>query len=274
MDIRALLVSEVGPLLAWLLTSGARVLIILLVAALLLRTTRLLTAHLGRALTGFVQQSAERQKRTQTLTQIVQTTASTVLLIVTAMLILGEIGIDLTPLIAAAGIGGLAIGFGAQNLVRDVISGFFLLLEDQVRVGDIIKIGDKSGQVEHIGLRIITLRDFDASVHVIPNGTITTVTNFTKEFSYAVLDIGVPYHANVDTVFSLLKEVGTALRHDPDFTLDLLDDVEVVGVSDFTESRMKITLRVKTVPTRQWRVARELRRRIKMAFDAHDLKFV
>ncbi|MBI3301115.1 MAG: mechanosensitive ion channel family protein [Deltaproteobacteria bacterium] len=248
--------------------------LVLLVAALLLRAIRLLTDRFSRMLSGLTQQSLEQQKRVQTLSYVARAVTTTALLVVTGMLVLGEVGIDVAPLLAAAGIGGLAIGFGAQNLVRDVIAGFFLLLEDQIRVGDVVRVGDKSGQVEQIGLRVLTLRDCDGSVHIIPNGAITTVTNLTKEFSYAVLHLGVPYRADIDAAIAVLTEVGAELRRDPAFAPDLLEELEVVGVDDFTDVRMKITVRVKTVPIKQWRVARELRRRIKIAFDAHGIEFV
>jgi small conductance mechanosensitive channel len=261
-------------LLAWLATSGLRIVLILATASLLLRLIRLFTERLSRPLSELGPQTLEQQKRTQTLSATARTVATTVLFAITTMLVLEEIGVDVVPFVAAAGIGGLAIGFGAQNLVRDVIAGFFLLLEDQIRVGDVVKIGDKSGQVELIGLRIITLRDFDGSVHIIPNGTITSVTNQTKEFSYAVVTLGVSYRADIDAVIALLKTIGEGLPHDPTLSVHLLGELEVLGLDDFSAPRLKITLRVKTVPAKQWAVARELRRRIKLVFDAHDITLI
>lgn len=259
---------------AWITTSGLRIVLILAATSLLLRGIRLLTERLSRPLTDPTPQTLERQKRAQTLSATARAVATTVLFVVASILILGEIGVDVIPLVAAAGIGGLAIGFGAQNLVRDVIAGFFLLLEDQIRVGDVVKIGDKSGQVELIGLRIITLRDFDGSVHIIPNGTITSVTNQTKEFAYAVVTLGVSHRVDFDSVMTLLKTTGEELRRDLTFSSHLLGDVEVLGLDDFAAPRLKITLRVKTAPAKQWSVARELRRRIKLAFDAQDIKLI
>jgi small-conductance mechanosensitive channel len=168
----------------------------------------------------------------------------------------------------------LAIGFGAQNLVRDVISGFFMLLEDQVRVGDTVKVGDKSGRVEGIGLRILTLRDFDGSVHTIPNGTITTVTNMTKDYAYSVLRVTVSASEDVDAVTNLLQELGTDLRREPAFTSSILADLEVIGVDELTGSYVTITARCKTVPGAQWRITRELRARIKKAFETHKIEHV
>jgi len=256
---------------SWLLTSGARLLLVLVTAFVLLHTIRTLTQKLNAVLRGLTQ-SGERQKRAQTLSHIVQAVATTVLLVVTAMLVLGELGVNLAPLIAAAGIGGLAIGFGAQNLVRDVITGFFILLEDQIRIGDVVKVGDKGGLVENISLRVLTLRDLDGSLHLIPHGTITTVTNMTKDYSYSVIDVGVAYREDVDGVMEILKEVGIGLRQDPEFVGNILDDLEVVGVDDFAASQVTIKVRIKTVPSKQWQVSRELRRRIKKVFDARGIE--
>src|SRR5712691_549048 len=177
----SLFAAKLDLVLTWLLTSGIRLVFLLVVASLLLRAIRLLTDKFNRMLQDFTN-SVERQKRAQTLSHIAQAVATTVLFTLTAMLLLEEVGLNIAPLLTAAGIGGLAIGFGAQNLVRDVITGFLLLLEDQIRVGDTVKVGDKSGQVERLGLRLLVLRDSDGSLHMIPNGTIQTVTNLTKGF--------------------------------------------------------------------------------------------
>lgn len=267
----SLFTAKLDLVLTWLLTSGIRLVFLLVVASLLVRAIRLLTDKFNRMLLGFTH-SVERQKRAQTLSHIARAVATTVLFILTAILLLEEVGINIAPLLAAAGIGGLAVGFGAQNLLRDVITGFFLLLEDQIRVGDVVKVGDKSGLVENLSLRVLTLRDFDGSVHMIPNGTIATVTNLTKDFSYAVLHIGVSYRVAVDEAIAVLTQVGADLRRDPQFAPDLLDDLQVVGIDDFADLQVKLTLRVKTGPGKQWQVSRELRRRIKKAFDEHNIQ--
>jgi moderate conductance mechanosensitive channel len=267
----SLLTAKLDLVLTWLLTSGIRLVFLLVGAYLLLRLIRLLTDRFNRMLQGFTH-SVERQKRAQTLSEIVRAVATTVLFVLTTMFVLEEVGLNIAPLLTAAGIGGLAIGFGAQNLVRDVITGFFLLLEDQIRVGDVVKVGDKSGLVEKLGLRVLILRDFDGSVHMIPNGAIATVTNLTKDYSYAVLHIGVSYRVNVDEAVALLIQVGADLRGDPQFAADLLEDLQVVGIDDFTDLQVRLTLRIKTVPSKQWQVSRELRRRIKKAFDEHGIQ--
>jgi small-conductance mechanosensitive channel len=267
----ALLTTQLEVLLSWAFTSGVRLVLILVAAFLLWRTIRLLTNKLNGMLQEFTH-SVERQKRAQTLSHIVQVVATTVLLIVTTLLALGELGMNIAPLLATAGIGGLAIGFGAQNLVRDVITGFFILLEDQIRIGDVVKVGDKGGLVEGMSLRVLRLRDFDGSVHMIPNGTITTVTNMTKDFSYCVLSVSVAEKEDVDKVIAVLKEAGTALRQDPEFAADILENLEIVGVDDVAASQLTVKIRLKTLPTRQWRIGYELRRRIKRSFDAHGIE--
>jgi small-conductance mechanosensitive channel len=271
LGMSSLLTAKLDLVLTWLLTSGIRLAVLLVGAYLLLRLIRLLTDRFNRMLQGFTY-SVERQKRAQTLSEIVRAVATTVLFVLTTMFVLEEIGLNIAPLLTAAGIGGLAIGFGAQNLVRDVIAGFFLLLEDQVRVGDVVKVGDKSGLVEKLGLRVLILRDFDGSVHMIPNGTIATVTNLTKDYSYAVLHIGVSYRVEVDEAVAVLAQVGADLRGDPQFATDLLEDLQVIGIDDFTDLQVRLTLRIKTVPSKQWQVSRELRRRIKKAFDEHGIQ--
>jgi small conductance mechanosensitive channel len=268
---RSLLSIALDASWAWLLTSGARILFVLAASYVLLRAVRLLTDKLNVMLQGLTL-SAERQKRAYTLSHIVRVIATTVLFVVSAMLILSEVGLNLAPLLAAAGIGGLAIGFGAQNLVRDVITGFFMLVEDHIRVGDVVKVGDQAGVVENITLRVLTLRALDGSLHIIPHSAITTVTNMTKDFSFAVLDVGVAYREDVDEVIAILQEIGAALRQDPEFAPDILDDLEILGVDEFASSQITIKIRLKTVPIKQWRVGREFRRRMKKAFDARSIE--
>jgi small conductance mechanosensitive channel len=196
----------------------------------------------------------------------------TLLIVVSAMLVLQELGVALSPVLATAGIGGLAIAFGAQSLVRDVVTGFFILLEDQIRVGDVVEVEGQGGQVESVGLRILTLRGLDGSVYIIPNGTIRKVKNMTKGFSYALLDVGVSYREDIDQVIDVLTQVAAELRDDPEFGGDILEDPEMLGVDDLADSAVVIKMRLKTQPIKQWRVAREMRRRIKKAFDARGFE--
>ncbi|MBI4637124.1 MAG: mechanosensitive ion channel family protein [Candidatus Rokubacteria bacterium] len=215
----------------------------------------------------------EEAKRVATLTHVIQRTIVVVILGVGVMLVVSELGINLGPLLAAAGIGGLAFGFGAQSLVKDVISGFFLLLEDQVRVGDVVVIGGTGGLVESIGLRTLTLRDLAGNVHIVPHGGVERVTNMTRDYSRYVFEIGVAYREDPDAVMGIIANVGEELRQDPEFGPDIIEPLEVLGVDQFADSAVIIKCRVTTRPIKQWRVAREFNRRLKKAFDAHGIEF-
>jgi small conductance mechanosensitive channel len=215
---------------------------------------------------------SEAEKRAKTLGKIINSAGLVLVIGVAVMMVLSEFGIDITPIITGAGIAGLAVGFGAQNLVRDVISGFFLILEDQIRVGDVARINGASGQVEAIRLRTTVLRDLEGVVHIFPNGEIKQVSNLTKDFSYSVIDVGVAYKESVDEVMTVLKTVGEELGQDPDFGPLVLEPLEILGVDDFGDSQVTIKIRIKTVPLKQWKVGRELRRRIKNTFDGRGIE--
>lgn len=206
------------------------------------------------------------------MTHVVRDVARVVVTTVGTMMILSEVGVDLKPLLAAAGLGGLAIGFGAQSLVKDVISGFFILLEDSVRVGDVVEIAGISGLVEDVALRTITLRDGAGHVHVIPNGTVDKVKNMSKDFAVYMLDVGVAYREDVDEVMALLKELGADMQADQTYAEDILAPLEMLGVDRFTESAVIIKCQIKTKPNQQWRIGREMNRRIKMTFDAKGIE--
>lgn len=209
----------------------------------------------------------EALKRANTLTRVAKSFGYVVILAVAAMLVLSELKIDIKPIIAAAGIGGIALGFGAQNLVRDFISGFFLLLEDQVRVGDVVKIDQTSGLVEDIRLRVLLLRDLSGNLHVIPHGSITVLTNMTHTFSYFLFDYNLPYKQDLQKAIEAIRETAEELRKDPAFKDDVLEPVEILGLDRFESSSMVIRGRIKTRPIQQWRVGRELNLRIKKCFD-------
>jgi small conductance mechanosensitive channel len=187
-------------------------------------------------------------------------------------MVLNQLEIDIMPILTGAGIVGLAVGFGAQTLVKDLIAGFFLTFEDQVRVGDVAVINGTGGLVEAINLRTIVLRDLEGTVHVFPNGSIERLSNRTKDYSYFVLDLGVSYREQPDTVFAVLREIGQELAADPVFGSTILEPLEILGVDDLGESQVTIKLRIKTLPIKQWEVGRELRRRIKVTFDARGIE--
>jgi small conductance mechanosensitive channel len=176
------------------------------------------------------------------------------------------------PILTGAGIVGLAVGFGAQTLVKDLIAGFFLTFENQVRVGDVAQINGTGGLVEAINLRTIVLRDLEGTVHVFPNGSIERLANRTKDFSFIVLDVGVAYKENVDAVFEVLREIGAELAADARHGASILEPLEILGVDAFGDSQVTIKIRVKTLPLKQWEVGREMRRRIKNTFDARGIE--
>ena len=164
------------------------------------------------------------------------------------------------------------MGFGAQTLVKDLISGFFMILENQVRVGDVAKINGTGGLVEAIKLRTIVLRDLEGIVHVFPNGSITTLANLSKDFSYSVLDVGIAYKEDTDRVVAVLREVAAELAADPRYERSVLEPLDVLGVDAFEDSQVTIKVRVKTLPLKQWEIGREMRRRIKKAFDEKGIE--
>ncbi|BCA56363.1 putative Small-conductance mechanosensitive ion channel [Nitrospira sp. KM1] len=255
----------------WISTSGLRILLISTAIAVFLVIVKRLLMRFRRLYEGTLSAPAQI-KRADTLSQVIRDVARVVILVVGGMMILSEVGIDLKPLLAAAGLGGLAIGFGAQSLVKDVISGFFILLEDSVQIGDAVEIAGVSGVVEEVNLRTITLRDGAGSVYVVPNGSIDKVKNMTKSYCYYLLDINVSYRENVDEVMAVVRALGEELRSDPAFGTDILEPLEMFGVDQFTDSAVVIKCRIKTTPTQQWRVGREMNRRIKNTFDARGIE--
>ena len=257
--------------LQWLSSSGLRVLFIIVLAFIALRVTRLLSR---RILAPLIRDEleAEAKKRADTLHSLFRYLFSVIITAVTMMMILGEFGIEIGPILAAAGIAGLAVGFGAQHLVQDVISGFFILIDDSIRVGDVVNIAGSGGVVEKVNLRVTVLRDLAGNVHYVRNGQIGVVTNMTKEFSHYVFDIGVAYRENVDEVTAVIREVDNDLRADADFAEDILEPIEILGLDKFADSAVVIKARIKTKPIKQWRIGREFNRRLKKAFDARSIE--
>lgn len=214
----------------------------------------------------------EREKRTDTLLGILKGVGKLFIWTMVIIIVLKKLTIDIGPLLAGVGIVGLAVGFGAQELVRDVISGFFILVENQIRTGDIAVLNDTSGKVEHIGLRTITLRDFSGNVHVFQNGKINTLTNMSKEWSAVVFDIGVAYKEDTDKVAAVIQKVGDDLRNDPEFGVSILEPIEIFGVDSFGDSAVIIKCRLKTKPGEQWMIGRQFRSRLKKAFDHESIE--
>jgi small conductance mechanosensitive channel len=252
--------------LHWLATDGVAILITLAIAVVALKLAQSLSARFSHLLQ-HGKDDAESQKRAATLSGMIRWVLRTTIILVAALMILDKLGVQIGPVIAAAGIVGLAVGFGAQNLVQDVISGFFILLEDQIRVGDVVSLNDKGGLVERITLRMIVLRDLAGNVYYVRNGQINVITNMTKEFSFYVFDIGVAYREDVDEVIGVVKQVDEELRQDPAFKDDILSPIEILGLDKFDSSAVVIKARTKTRPIQQWRIGREFNRRLKRKFD-------
>lgn len=214
----------------------------------------------------------ESAKRIETLVRLIKQASLLALWLMVVLIVLKEIGVEIGPILASAGILGLAVGFGAQNLVRDIISGFFFILENQVRVGDVAVVNGTGGLVERINFRTIVLRDLAGVVHVFPNGTINTLSNLTQEWSAYVFDIGVAYKENTDQVIAIMQQVGEEMKNDETLGPLMLEVPEIFGVDKLADSAVIIKGRVKTKPIRQWQVGREFLRRVKLAFDANGIE--
>ncbi len=213
----------------------------------------------------------ELEKQANTITGIARRFVFSAIWILALVLALKEIGLDVGPILAGAGVAGLAVGFAAQSVLKDWINGFFILADGRIRMGDIVKIGDVSGVVEHIALRTIVLRSYDGNVHVISNGTIQNFTNMTLGFSYATFDVAVDYDEDPELLMDLFREIGSELRADPAFAQDIIEDIEVSGVDRFTEQGVVVKARIKTKPSRQWSVGREFNRRLRDACAARGI---
>ncbi len=240
--------------------------VILVLAWLLLRISRKIIILFRRHMSTRVSAS-EDVKRIETLANVFHNVISIVISLVAGMLILSEMGISIAPILGAAGVAGLAVGFGAQSLIKDYFNGFFILFENQLGQGDQVEVCGKAGVVESVTLRYINLRDDNGNVHHIPNGLITTVTNKSRGFSYAVMDIGVAYQENLEVVFEIMREVGAHLRDDKNFTHKISADLEIFGVEALADSAVMLRCRFKVVTNEQSNVRREFLQRIKKAFD-------
>ena len=257
----------------WAFEHGLRVLLIGILAYALVRATHLLVSRFEYELNQRTSLDAlERAKRARTLGSVINKVATVLISGIGVLMALREFQVDIAPVLTGAGIVGLAVGFGAQTLVRDVISGFFLLLEDQVRVGDVAAINGTGGLVEAINLRTIVLRDAEGTVHVFPNGAIQTLANRSKDFSYYVIDLGVSYREDPDRVAAVLRELGAEMQADPAFAPFILEPLEVLGVDAFGDWAVMLKMRIKTVPLKQWDVGRELRKRIRRRFEQENIE--
>jgi small conductance mechanosensitive channel len=260
-------VSELGGWTATALRVMAIVVVAWILVAVLQRAIRTLRQRIASRMG-----DPESVKRAETLGRVFRYLAAVVVWLVAGTLVLSEIGISVAPILGAAGVVGLAVGFGAQSLVKDYFNGFFLLLENQIRQGDVVKLGDHSGLVEEVTLRYVRLRDYDGNVHFVPNGEIRTVVNFSRDYAQAVVDAGVAYGEDIDRVMQVMFAVAEDLREDPDFATKILDAFELAGVERWDDSAVIIRGRFRVAPLQQWAVRREYLKRLKAAFDQHGIE--
>ena len=253
--------------LRWLVASGLRIVVIVTIAWLIVRIVASATDRLELEMTrGTVPGATERLKRAQTLGALTKNIAAVLIGGIALLMVLRELNVDVLPMITGAGIAGVALGFGAQFLVRDLIAGFFLILEDQVRVGDSVVINGQGGGVEAINLRTTILRDVEGAVHVFPNGAITTLSNRTRDYAYYLIDVNVDFQQDTDKVVDVLRSTAASLQDDATLGPYIIEPLEVLGVDAFRDGQVTIRSRIKTLPQRQWDVGREMRRRLRIAF--------
>jgi small conductance mechanosensitive channel len=261
---------HLATLSTWLFDSGLRVLLVAAFAFALTRTVAVAVNRFEHDVNfGTGLDALERAKRARTLGNVLTNITTVVVLLIATLMILREFRVDISPALTGAGIVGVALGFGAQTLVKDVIGGFFLILENQIRVGDVAAINGIGGLVEAVNLRTTVLRDEEGTVHVIPNGTITTLANRSLNFSYYVVNLPLAYREDIDQATALLKEVADGMLREDAYRPFMLDTLEVSGVNAFEENAVRLKMRLKTAPLKQWVVGREFRRRSHKALKEH-----
>lgn len=274
---KEILSQQVEKIQEWLLVELPVVIGLMIALFIVLRVVKYTIKRLNKTLLKHAEKSEkvdtlEAEKRINTLMGIIWGVVKIILIAIVAMIILQKFGVNIAPILASAGIIGLAVGFGAQELVRDVISGFFMLLENQIREGDVAIINGTGGLVEDIQLRTTTLRDFSGVVHIFQNGKIDTLSNRTKEWSAAVFDIGVAYKEDVQRVMDIMKTIGEQLHLDPEFKDKIIEPIEIMGLDQFGDSALVIKARLKTIPSMQWTITREYNKRLKIAFDHENIE--
>lgn len=257
----------------WALTKTMlRILLIVVIAGILMKFSSKLIIKLKNHLKERAIEDVEEMKRIDTVGRVFRYIATILIGVIAIVEILHQLGISIAPILAAAGVVGVAVGFGAQSLIKDYFNGFFILLENQIRQGDVVDAGGKAGLVEEVTLRYIKMREYSGNVHYVPNGTITTVTNMSRGFAQAVIDVRVAYREDVDEVMQIMREVGEKLRTDEEFQFKILDNMEMAGVDALGDSSVTIRCRFKVLPLEQWGVRREYLKRIKAAFDAKGIE--
>jgi moderate conductance mechanosensitive channel len=265
MDLNALLINDPA---AWtgLAHTGLRIGVILTIAWVMLALSRNLIPMLRRQLQKQTD-DPEQHKRLETLGRVFRYAVAVIITLITGMLVLSEIGISIAPILASAGVIGIAIGFGAQSLIKDYFNGFFLLIENQVHQGDVVTVAELGGFVEEVTLRYIRLRDYEGTVHFVPNGQVTTVSNRSRGFAYALVDIGIAYREDIEQVFQVIRDVAAEMRADETLGPLIIEDLDLAGVDAWADSAVMIRFRIKVQPLQQWTVKRAFLLRLKQEFD-------
>jgi len=249
---------------------GARVVVILLLASIALRLVRRLIGSLERVV--FMRRvNGEDAKRIDTLAQVFRYGAAVVITLIAGTLVLAEFGVSIAPILGAAGVAGIAVGFGAQSLIKDYFTGFCILLENQIRQGDVVEAGGKKGRVERVTLRHLQLRDREGNVHYVPNGLITTVTNLSRDYAVTRVDVDITCRDHVEPAFDIMRSVGTDLRGCDAFGDSILEEIEIAGLERWDDSIVTLRARLTTRPLEQGMVRREYLRRLKTAFAGADI---
>ena len=264
---------DLSALLRWLRTTGIQLAIIAILALFAARVVNLAGQYAeGAVLRRRQRANGELAQRARTVGAVARNFGLAVIAVVTALMILATLGVNTAPLLASAGVAGVAIGFGAQTLVKDVISGLFILLEDQFAVGDTIQVAGTAGQVERMTVRATVIRDFSGTLHIVPNGEIRTVANLTRDWSRAIVDVGIGYDVPLQQALTVLNDAIQALAQDPAFAPLLLGEPQVMGVQELGPALVLLRATLKTQPGEHWRVAREANRRVKEAFERAGLR--
>jgi moderate conductance mechanosensitive channel len=257
---------------SWLISATLSIGIIVLISLGLLRLLRSVVRRtVERVMERHDQPARELTLKANTLANVIESAGRMVVFIIATMMILSNLGLDIGPLLASAGVAGIAIGFGAQSLIRDLINGFFILLEDQYSVGDVVMVNGDSGLVEHLSLRRTALRALNGTVIIIPNGDIRTVSNLTKDWARAVLDIAISYDDDIDHAIEVIREELADVENDPEIGDVIIAPAEILGVTELGQYQVTIRAWLKTKPMEQWRVQRELLRRIKKTLDRNGI---
>lgn len=251
-----------------LLTNGFQIILIILLIVVALKFVKIATQKIMNFIVNSTDDT-EYEKKICTLKNIIKSTLDIVIIAIGLMMIIEKLGINIGPIIAAAGVVGLAVGFGSQRFVEDIISGLIIIITDQIRVGDYVQIGDKNGLVEKVDLKMVVLRDLSGNVHFIRNGKIDIVTNMTKEYSYYLMDIGISCKENIEKVIETIKDANKKIINE-----NIIEPVEILGLDKFENSAIVIKARIKTKPVKQWEVGREFNLKLKQKFDESGIEVI